>query len=386
MKSKSTFSQNLDPYRAGIEIAESLQDIEPEIIFLFSSIHYNGSEELAEAIYDVIGSEKLLVIGCSGDGFYEYEMVANVGASAVAINSEGTIRWQLDQEKGVGLAPYETTNRCYKRLVTACPDARAIFLFCDFRTDASEVMRAISDCSNIPVVGGLAGDDFKMERSFVYINRQVVADTVVLLALSGDFPFEVFAVHNTKPEGKVGTITKCQGTTIETISDLPAMRFVEQAMGKPLEYLDTGTITGNVIHPDNPQIMRHRSLLLAKNPEQNTDIQLFGGIAEGEKFQLCLTNPEEIIAEVKSVATGVDQLSFKPEVAIIISCAGRKQLLGNKNSIEISALTTTEKMPKALAGFPSFGEISPVKIGSGYTQPLFHNMTYVVFAFGVKET
>jgi hypothetical protein len=384
MDSKSTFSQNMDPYRAGIEIAEAFQNIDPEIIFLFSSIHYNGSEELAEAIYDVL-DDKLLIIGCSGDGFYERDKVANLGVSALAINSNGAIHWQLDQEKGVGLTPYETTSRCIRRLEEACPKAQVFFLFSDFRTDASEVIRAITDSSDIPVVGGMAGDDFDMERCFVYINRRVVTDTVVLLALSGDFPFEIFTVHNKKPEGKMGIITQCQDTTIQTINDLPAMHFVEKAMGKPLEHMDTGTITVNVIHPDNPQIMRHRSLLLSKNPEQDTDIQLFGGMAEGEKFQLCLTNPEQIIAEVQTVAAGFDQLPFQPTSAIVISCAGRKQLLGNKNDIEITALTTAKKMPEAIVGFPSLGEISPIKIDSEYTQALFHNMTYVVFVLGENE-
>ena len=382
MKSKSTYSQNMDPYRAGIELGENLKDIEPEVIFLFSSIHYNGSEELAEAIYDVIGSDELLIIGCTGDGFYEHDMVANVGVSALGINSNGAVRWQMDQERNVGLEPYERTSRCFNRLQEACPDARVFFLFCDFRTDASEVMRAISDRSENIVVGGMAGDDFDMKRCFLFINRQVVTDTVVLLAASGAFPFEVFTIHNTRPEGKIGTITRCQGTTIQTISDLPAMQFVEQAMGKPLEYVDHGTITANVMHPDSPQIMRHRSLLLSKNPEADTDIQLFGGIAEGENIQLCLTSPEKIVAEVQSVASGFDQLAFQPKGAIVISCAGRKQLLGNKNQAEIEELKTARNMPEAIAGFPSLGEIGPVKLDTGYSHSLFHNMTYVVFVFG----
>jgi len=383
MKSKSTFSQNMDPYRAGIEIAENLKGINPEIIFLFSSIHYAGSEEMTEAIYDVMDSDELLIIGCSGDGFYERNMVANIGASALAINSNGAIHWQLEMERGVGLTPYNTTIRCFKRLRKTCPESRVVVLFSDFRTDASEVIRAVAD-SDIPVLGGMAGDDFSMETCFIYNNRQIVTDSVVMLALSGDFPFEIFAAHNMKPEGKIGAITKCQATSIQTINKVPAMHFVEEAMGKPLEHLDRGTITVNVIHPDNPSIIRHRSLLLPRNPAQDTEIQLFGGIAEGEKVQLCLTNPEEIIAEVKSVADGLDQLPFQPLAAIIISCAGRKHLLGNKNKQEISELSKAKKIPEAISGFPSLGEISPIKTDKGYSEPLFHNMTYVVFAFGEK--
>jgi hypothetical protein len=131
-------------------------------------------------------------------------------------------------------------------------------------------------------------------------------------------------------------------------------------------------------------MIRHRSLLLSRNPAQDTEIRLFGGIAEGEKVQLCLTNSEEIIAEVKSVAYGLDQLSFQPMAAVVISCAGRKHLLGNKNKLEIDALAKADRLPEAVAGFPSLGEISPIKTGDGYSEPLFHNMTYVVFVFGER--
>jgi hypothetical protein len=375
----------MDPYRAGLEIAEDLLDIQPEIIFLFSSIHYEGSVELTEAIYDVIESDSLIIIGCSGDGFYEQNKVANVGASALALNSHGTIEWYLDYEKGVALEPFAATSRCLERLGKSCPEPRVFFLFSDFRTDASEVVRAVTSYPRVPVIGGMAGDNFRMERSFVYINREVFTDTVALLALNGDFPFDIFAVHNTKPEGKIGTVTGCQATAIQTINNMPAMQFVEEAMGKPVEYLDTGTITGNIMNPDTPDLMRHRSLLLSKDQERDTDIQLFGGIAEGELIQLCLTNPAKIVAEVETVATRIDQLTFQPAAAVIISCAGRKQLLGNKNAIEIKALASAKNVPNALVGFPSFGEISPIKTAHGYTQSLFHNMTYVLFAFGKRE-
>jgi len=39
MNTKSCFSVNMDPYSAGVEIGEQLADINPEVIFLFSSIH-----------------------------------------------------------------------------------------------------------------------------------------------------------------------------------------------------------------------------------------------------------------------------------------------------------------------------------------------------------
>ncbi len=384
MKTQSAFSQNIDPYRAGIELAEAVEKIEPEIIFLFTSIHYNGSLELSEAIYEVLDQKNLLLIGCTGDGFYERDMVANIGASILAVNSEGSIHWKFEKEQGVGHTPFETTRKCFQRLTNNCPEARLFFLLSDFRTDASEVVRAISTFTDKPVIGGMAGDNFDMKHCFLYINHEVVTDQVIILALGGNFCFDIFTVHNMNPDGEIGIITECNATTIRKINDLPAMNFVEEAMGKPLDYIDTGTITGNIVNSENPQIKRHRSLLLSKDPTLDSNIHLFGGISEGEHIQLCLTTPDQIIAEIKDVAVQLAELTFQPSAAIVVSCAGRKHLLGNDNRIEIEALDSGGVRLEAIAGFPSLGEIGPVKLGNHYSQPIFHNMTYVLFVFGEK--
>jgi len=59
VKVKSCFSIKIDPYKAGLEIGEILSEISPEIIFIFPTIHYKGSDELIETIYDVLNFKPL---------------------------------------------------------------------------------------------------------------------------------------------------------------------------------------------------------------------------------------------------------------------------------------------------------------------------------------
>jgi len=120
MKAKSCFSTIMDPYRAGIEIAEELVPFHPEVIFLFSTIHYDGSPELVEGIYDVLESDDIILIGTTGDGFYERSQVAGAGVSALALDSGGSIKWHLSYESGLGATPCETTKRCVDRVNASC--------------------------------------------------------------------------------------------------------------------------------------------------------------------------------------------------------------------------------------------------------------------------
>ena len=384
MKAKSCFSTNMDPYRAGIEIGEELIEINPEIIFLFPTIHYKGSSELTEAIYDVLETDDTVLIGNTGDGFYEANKVAGVGVSALGINSGGSIKWLLAYESGVGESPFETTKHCISRLNKLCkPSKPAIyFLASDFRTDASQINSALQEKAMAPVVGGLAGDDYKFENCFVYANRKVLTDTIAILAMVGEFSYDISLAHNLQPVGKTGVITKTEGTTVRSIDNISAMTFMERELGKPFGVVDEGIITLKLMEQNDNVKYRIRSLLLTDDKAEDNGVKLFGGVEQGNQAQVCLASPDRIIQAVKDVADSLSSLSFEPIAAIIVSCAGRKKVLTENIKYEVEGLISGCQSIKALAGFPSFGEFGPIKGVDGYSQPLFHNMTFILLLIG----
>ena len=99
-------------------------------------------------------------------------------------------------------------------------------------------------------------------------------------------------------------------------------------------------------------------------------------------MQVCLAEPEQLIAEVQSIAERCRHQHFQPSAALIVSCAGRKWLLGDRIQEEVSELVKGGCADVPIAGFPSFGEIAPLPQGSGYSDNLFHNMTYVLLLLG----
>jgi small ligand-binding sensory domain FIST len=111
-------------------------------------------------------------------------------------------------------------------------------------------------------------------------------------------------------------------------------------------------------------------------------LQLYGGIAVGQKVQVCLAQPDLMIEETyKLAALAAAENNIDPIAAIVVSCAGRKKILGTRLHHEITALTQHfGKLP--LVGFPSLGEIGPLRTTHGYSDNLFHNMTYVLLLIG----
>ncbi|MBE9546129.1 MAG: hypothetical protein IMF10_01375, partial [Proteobacteria bacterium] len=92
MKCKSVSSENVDPYNAGSEIADSLEEIKPEVILLFPSVHYADFTDLYDGIFDVLENPDTIIFGATGDGFYETNRVGSRGVAALGINSFGKIK------------------------------------------------------------------------------------------------------------------------------------------------------------------------------------------------------------------------------------------------------------------------------------------------------
>ncbi|MBN2364205.1 FIST C-terminal domain-containing protein [candidate division WOR-3 bacterium] len=387
MKVFSHFSLNPDPYKAGLEIAEKIARIDPEIVFIFPTIHYEGSPETAEAMFDVIGKEDMVLVGNTGEGFYEKNKVSNSGVSALAVNSCGKIKWYPASADGMISDPFSATKSCIEKVNRNCNFSFPVlyFLASDFRADAKKITNALSETVRGPLIGGFAGDEYSFTSSFLYYGREVLTDSIVAVAINGDFEFDIKIAHELQPIGSIGRVTCAEGTRITEISGMPAMNFVEKQIGKPLNVVDQGIITFKVTETGQKHGHKIRSVMLPKDRKDDKSIILFSAIDEGDNVQVCLAPPEMMLKDIKDIGESMNNLSFKPSAALIVSCAGRKKVLADDIEIEVKTIASKCPSLKGLAGYPSFGEFGSVKNKTGYTKPLFHNMTFLILLLGDKE-
>jgi len=363
-----------------VEIGKQFAGFEPEVIFLFSSIDYKGSPELLEAIYDELKSDDIVLIGNTGDGFFEEHKVANIGVSALGINSDKAIKWHLTSEGGVGNDPYGATKRCFETLQKSCSSEPALyFIASDFRTDASKIVSSIQEMTSTPVVGGYAGDHFQKKKCFVYANRQVVSDHIAMLAIEGPLAYDIRFANQQHRLGEEGIVTKCNGQMVQTIDNMPAMAFVEKQLGKPFADIDKGMVTLELLNRNGQRTIR---CIRIPDLDFNGSAELFGSIDEGSTVHICITPPEMIISDVRNIAGDLNKLSFEPKAALIISCAGRKSVLKDGLKFEPQEILKGCPTLTGLVGYPSFGEFGPLIGPEGYEKTIFHNMTSIVLTIG----
>jgi hypothetical protein len=382
MRAKSLATRHLDPYRAGLELGEGLAELAPEVVFLFSSIHYGGSRELLEGLFDALPDPPVL-IGATGDGIYEASEVSDIGASVLGISTDGRVSWHVTSAGGVTADTEGTLERCADDLAaaTGSQPLSLCVLLSDFRADAAKLVTTLGRRIAAPTVGGLAGDEYRMERCFVYAGREVLKDSVAMLGAVGDLSFEIHVAGELAPVGRPGVVSQAEGTRVLAIDDLDAQAFITRQVGKALSQADIGVAAmqvQSVREPDQRCLRTIRQVDAADG-----SVTLFGAVKPGEQVQLCYASPEGIVRDARAIGARLQDSGFVPAAGLVISCAGRKHVLGyREDDHEVGAVREGCGRTFPLAGFPSFGEIGPRRTPTGYTNVLFHNMTYILLVFG----
>ena len=119
--------------------------------------------------------------------------------------------------------------------------------------------------------------------------------------------------------------------------------------------------------------------LLAVN-EADQSMTFAGDMPEGVKAQLMKANFERLVGGASGAASMIKkEEKATAELAILISCIGRKLVLKERIEEETEAIRQVFGPNTALAGFYSYGEISPGTPTSNQCQ--LHNQTMTITTF-----
>ncbi len=384
MKCKSFHTKTPDAYDAGLMIGESLAEIQPEVILLFSSIHYDFPE-LFDGIYSICGSRDIIIFGGTSDGFYETGGVSDYGAGALGINSEGKIRWAASLRGGGTEVPYETARDCAGEVVKQLENTpAAAFVFADLPCDGAKVVKGAREILKCPFIGGLTGDEWQFKKGYVFLNGKAYRDSVGILGMDGDIPFAVNSASGWKPMGKAGNVEKISGNIIQTIDGKTALEFIEEQFGMPPAESTLGLIPLAAYETGDDEHFFLRTP--SKMDVASGRITYFGSIEEGTPVRVCNATEEDVVHGINDALEGMGEMGFEPLCAVVVSCGARKWLLGERTIKEVNRVFDYLGKTIPLVGFPSFGEMGPIRKQDGtYTGTLFHNVSYVILFIGAPK-
>jgi hypothetical protein len=94
--------------------------------------------------------------------------------------------------------------------------------------------------------------------------------------------------------------------------------------------------------------------------EADNTMILAGDIPEHSKVQLMMTNVDNIAnASERAAKQALELRSTKPQLALLVSCIGRKLVLDQRVEEEIEEVVAVVGNDTTICGFYSYGEIAP---------------------------
>ncbi|WP_055443999.1 FIST signal transduction protein [Lacinutrix himadriensis] len=229
---------------------------------------------------------------------------------------------------------------------------------------------------NIIITGGLCGDDARFEKTLASYNESPKEGELVAVGFYGDTLEISFSIHGGwTPFGPERIVTKSKDNILYELDGLPALDLYKKYLGDKAKDLPGAALLYplNVTSTDEKQsIVRS---ILNINEEDNAVI-LAGDIKENSKVQLMMTNVDNIAnASERAAKQALEHRKNKPELAILVSCIGRKLVLDQRVEEEIEEVIEVIGKDTITSGFYSYGEIAPFH---GEMACQLHNQTMTI--------
>ncbi len=231
--------------------------------------------------------------------------------------------------------------------------------------DAEEIINGFMEADkNIPLYGGLAGDDLTMKASFVFTNTQETSTGLIGLVLDGDkINIKGLATSGWDNIGIEKTITKSAGNIVYTIDDEPAV----DVFVKYFQFTESVDNTAEIIAANFAQYP-----LQLKKENGNTvlraplmvDIEsraliFAGGIPQGSKVKFSVQPGFDLIEKTTERISALKPYIPEADALIMFSCKARHMALGPMTGDEAGMIRALWNKP--LIGFFTYGEIGTTK-------------------------
>lgn len=250
------------------------------------------------------------------------------------------------------------------------------------KVNGSDLVRGLTQHlpDRVTVTGGLAGDGERFGETLAFWNEAPEKETIAALALYGKrLKVGYGSLGGWDPFGPERLITRSEGNVLYELDGRSALELYKLYLGEHAEGLPaTGLLFPLSLRFKTGEPGVVRTILAVSEEEQS--MTFAGDIPEGAYARLMKANFDRLI----DGATGAAKISHQaigsasPDLAVLISCIGRKLVLKQRIEEEVEGVRDVLGERTVLTGFYSYGEISPFTPGAKCE---LHNQTMTITTF-----
>lgn len=214
---------------------------------------------------------------------------------------------------------------------------------------------------NVQITGGLAGDGSRFQHTLVVVDGHASEDRVACVGLYGShLKVGYGSLGGWDPFGPMRVITKSRGNVLFELDGEPALDLYKRYLGDSAKGLPaTGLLFPLSLQAPDGSHALTRTILSVNDEDQS--LTFAGDVPEGQSCQFMKANFDRLVDGAHGAAAmSARSLQSKPaELALLISCVGRKLVLQQRTEDEVEAVREVLGPQPVLAGFYSYGEMCP---------------------------
>ena len=318
-------------------------------------------------------------VGCSTAGEISSAGVTDGTCVVTAVRFDKTTL----VESSTQLTGMDDSRDAGKRLATALPmdGLRAVLIFGQgVQINGSALLVGMSDIlgSELPITGGLAGDGGAFQQTWVLDDAGAASDTLVALGLYGEsLTFSHGSFGGWSPFGPARKVTRSIGNVLYELDGEPALEVYKRYLGDHAKDLPASGLLFPfaMLGKDHDEVGLIRTILGVD--ENDGSLTLAGEIDPEGYLKLMHASTDALVDGAEAAAEAAQKMlaGAGKGLVLLVSCVGRKLVMGGRVDEEVEAVADVFGQGAVLAGFYSYGEISPF---SPSVECKLHNQTMTV--------
>ncbi|KAF0130612.1 MAG: hypothetical protein FD155_1422 [Bacteroidetes bacterium] len=235
--------------------------------------------------------------------------------------------------------------------------------------------------NSISVTGGLAGDQAEFIETVIVHNQSVDTNLVIGIGFYGDnIQVGYGSMGGWDSFGVDREVTRSEKNILYELDGQPALELYKKYLGAHAANLPSSALLFPLslqLEQSDTSVVR---TILSIN-ETDGSMVFAGDIPQGSYVRLMKASFDRLIDGANDAAE-MSTLSLRnsqPDLAILISCVGRKLVLKQRVEEELEAIREVTGQTTTLTGFYSYGEICPLKPFEQHCE--LHNQTMTITVF-----
>lgn len=324
------------------------------------------------------------LLACSTSGEIGGDTVFDNSISAVAVSFEKTKICSA----AIHISDFPNSKEAGKALCEKIPsqNLRHVFVLSDgHQVNGTHLVEGMNSVlpDNVAITGGLAGDGSDFTKTVVGLNETPTTGVIAAIGFYGDDIKIGFGSQGGWDSfGPERVITKSEDNLLFELDGKSALDLYKRYLGPQAEELPGSALFFplSIRQPDEEDVLVRTILSI---DEEKQAMVFAGNMPEGSYARFMKANFDRIIDGAASAAenSNIHLEKSEPELAILISCVGRKLILGQRIDEEVESVKETLGGNPILTGFYSYGEIAPFL---DEVKCELHNQTMTITTFSER--